>query len=73
MLGEEEGRGRPGHAQTHAHALVHVLRAHKHKKELETVSWLIRELLENYIIIFKRMFKKQIHGDAERSQKHIVN
>ena len=33
LLGEEEGRGRPGHARTHAHVLIHVLRAHKHKKE----------------------------------------
>ena len=48
-------------------------RTNTKKKELELMSSLIRELLENYIIIFKRMFKKQIHGAAERTQKHIVN
>ena len=33
LLGEEKGRGSPGHARMPAHVLIHVLRAHKHKKE----------------------------------------
>lgn len=69
-------RGEAGlgmHKHTHTRLYTCCVHTNTRKKELETVSWLIRELLENYIIIFKRMFKKQIHGDAERSQKHIVN
>lgn len=61
------------HKHTRTRLYTCCVHTNTRKKELETVSWLIRELLENYIIIFKRMFKKQIHGDAERSQKHIVN